>query len=251
MNRLSDEAGRSEAARLDAAWRKLPAEEILAQAMAHWPQGREGRQGLVYVASFGAESAVLLALIARIDAGLPVLFIDTGKHFFQTLQYRQELTALLGLTGVHVLKAPVAELKAGDPDGRLHERDSDACCALRKVAPLNTVISGFPAWITGRKRMHGGARATLPVVEHADTDTGGQFKVNPLADWTREDVEAAFVAMNLPRHPLTAQGYASIGCWPCTRPVAAGEGLREGRWAGQDKTECGLHTVTLERKAVF
>lgn len=208
---------------------------------------REWENEIAYVSSFGAESACMLALIADIDPNLPVLFLETGKHFVQTLDYRDELIDLLGLTNVINLEPVEAEVAAEDPKGTLAFNDNDACCALRKVRPLDNALNGYSAWITGRKRFHGGERLRLPVFEHA----GGRFKVNPLAGWTREDVEAFFQRRNLPRHPLVAEGYPSIGCWPCTKPVAEDEDVRAGRWAGREKTECGLHVERVERPRVF
>ena len=116
--------------------------------------------------------------------------------------------------------------------------DADRCCHLRKVAPLAKAVEGFEALIDGRKRLHGGGRATLPVIQ---ADLTGMIKISPLVDWTQDAIEDAFRQRDLPRHPLLAQGYRSVGCWPCTRPVATGEEPRAGRWAGAGKTECGIH----------
>ncbi len=208
---------------------------------------REWPGALTYVSSFGAESAVMLALIADVDPDLPVIFLETGMHFPQTLDYRDTLVAQLGLRNVRAISPNEAERKVLDPTGDLHRRDSDACCALRKVRPLEPALQGFDAWITGRKRFHGGARMTLPVFEHSD----GRFKVNPLASWQSSDVEAFFNHRGLPRHPLVAQGYPSIGCWPCTRPAEDPGDVRSGRWAGQNKSECGLHIEKTDRPRVF
>ena len=128
-------------------------------------------------------------------------------------------------------------LATGDPNSDLHRRDVDACCHIRKVLPLDRALEGFDAWITGRKRFQGGDRLRLKVVEEA----GPHLKFNPLANWTKDDVDAYAAEHDLPAHPLVAQGYPSIGCWPCTNPVEEGQDVRAGRWAGQDKTECGIH----------
>jgi phosphoadenosine phosphosulfate reductase len=189
------------------------------------------------VASFGAEAAVLLALVAEIDRATPVLFVDTGKHFPETLAYRRELAALLGLHDVRDIGPTASALADRDPAGQLHAFDPDACCALRKVEPLERALAPFDAWVTGRRRSQAATRAALPVVETLD----GRTKLNPLAAWTDAEVEAEMVRRGLPRHPLTFQGYASIGCAPCTRPVSPGAGSRSGRWAGLAKTECGIH----------
>ena len=165
----------------------------------------------------------------------------------QTLDYRDELIDRLGLTGVRNIPPNETERKVLDPKNNLWQSDPDACCALRKVRPLEPALDGFSAWITGRKRFHGGARLSLPVFEYAD----GRYKVNPLANWTPEDVDLLLAQRNLPRHPLVAQGYPSIGCWPCTSPSDNPNDPRAGRWAGQNKTECGLHIEKNERPRVF
>jgi phosphoadenosine phosphosulfate reductase len=229
-------------ARLNGELREASAQTILRVAML-----REWPQDLTYVSSFGAESAVMLSLIADVKPDLPIIFLETGMHFPQTLDYRDRLIERLGLTGVRNITPDPDEAVAEDPDGGLHRQDADACCALRKVRPLEPALKGFEAWITGRKRFHGGARMSLPVFEYA----GGRFKVNPLASWTQEDVDLFFHHRNLPRHPLVAQGFPSIGCWPCTRPAEDPADIRSGRWAGMDKTECGLHIEKEDRPRVF
>ncbi|MCI4645260.1 MAG: phosphoadenylyl-sulfate reductase [Hyphomonadaceae bacterium] len=228
--------------RLNGELRDASAQTILRVAML-----REWPRELTYVSSFGAESAVMLSLIADVKPDLPILFLETGMHFPQTLDYRDRLIERLGLTGVRNITPDATEAVAEDPDGGLHRQDADACCALRKVRPLEPALEGFGAWITGRKRFHGGARLSLPVFEHAN----GRFKVNPLASWTQEDVDLFFHHRNLPRHPLVAQGYPSIGCWPCTRPAEDPGDIRSGRWAGMEKSECGLHIEKEDRPRVF
>lgn len=197
--------------------------------------GFKGR--VAVVSSFGAESAVLLALVADIDRSVPVLFLETGQHAPETLDYRQRLTATLGLLDVRDVRPSSPALAARDPDGTLHAFDPDACCALRKVEPLGQALQPFAAWITGRKQAQAATRAAMPVVE----TVGGRTKVNPLAHWNAAMIEAEFVRRALPRHPLTARGFASIGCAPCTRPIQPGADPRSGRWAATGKTECGIH----------
>lgn len=192
---------------------------------------------IAVVSSFGAESAVLLALVAELDRSVPVLFLETGQHAPETLEYRQKLAATLGLLDVRDIWPSPRALAARDPDGALHAFDPDACCALRKVEPLEEALQPFAAWITGRKRTQAATRAAMPVVETAD----GRTKVNPLAHWDAATIEAEFVRRALPRHPLTARGFASIGCAPCTRSVRPGADPRSGRWAATGKTECGIH----------
>jgi len=195
---------------------------------------------IALVSSFGSESAVLLHMAAGIDRNIPILFLDTGMLFGQTLDYRKQLVARLGLTDVRDLRPAFKDLAVTDPSGTLWKTDTDACCRLRKVVPLAQALEGFDAWITGRKRFQSTTRAILPVFERAE----GKTKVNPLANWTKADLDAYAAEHDLPAHPLVAFGYPSIGCWPCTRPVENGADQRSGRWAGSEKVECGIHTPT-------
>jgi phosphoadenosine phosphosulfate reductase len=192
---------------------------------------------IALVSSFGAQSVVLLHLAASIDPAVPVVFIDSGKMFGSTLRYRDTIVARLGLTDVRVARPDKALLAAHDADSGLWRREPDRCCAIRKVAPLAAALSGFGAWISGRKRYQGGLRGTMPLVE-AD---GERTKINPLAAWSRDDLNRYAALHDLPEHPLVADGFRSIGCMPCTTRVADGESERDGRWRGQGKTECGIH----------
>lgn len=189
------------------------------------------------VSSFGSESVVLLHMVAQIDPAAPIVFLNTGKLFGETLRYRDRLQDELGLTDIRSIGPDPVERAERDPDGTLWSRDTDACCNLRKVIPLRRALSGFEAQITGRKRFQTRARAGMLPVEYFE----GRFRFNPLADWTTADLESYLVAHKLPRHPLVEDGYPSIGCIPCTRRLAAGESYRDGRWAGEDKDECGIH----------
>jgi phosphoadenosine phosphosulfate reductase len=194
---------------------------------------------LAAVSSFGAESAVLLHLIAGVDPSIPVLFLDTGQHFGQTLDYRKTLAAKLGLTAVRDLRPQYQDLATQDPSATLYKTDTDACCNIRKVLPLARALQDFDGWITGRKRFQSETRLRLAVVEAAD----GKIKFNPLANWSKADLDAYVVAHDLPAHPLVQFGYPSIGCWPCTQAVDIGEDERSGRWAGSEKVECGIHVI--------
>ncbi|AYV48306.1 phosphoadenylyl-sulfate reductase [Caulobacter flavus] len=195
---------------------------------------------LALVSSFGAESAVLLHLASQVSKDIPVLFLDTGMLFGQTLDYRKSLAASLGLTDVRDLRPAFADLAVQDPKSDLWRTDTDACCHIRKVLPLDRALEGFTAWCTGRKRFHGGDRLRLAVVEQAD----GQIKFNPLANWSKAELDAYAAEHQLPAHPLVAQGFPSLGCWPCTKPVDdPNADVRAGRWQGQDKTECGIHVA--------
>lgn len=199
------------------------------------------RDEMAVLSSFGAESALLLALVAEVDPSIPVLFLDTGMHFPETVQYRHELAKTLGLTNIVDITPVPAQLANRDPMGQLWAFDTDACCQLRKVEPLDLAALPFPALVTGRKRSQAVTRHRLEAVE---PDGAGRIKINPLADWTADDIDAEMTRRNLPRHPLSLQGYPSIGCAPCTQPVNAGEDPRAGRWAGLSKTECGIHRPT-------
>jgi phosphoadenosine phosphosulfate reductase len=193
---------------------------------------------IAVVSSFAAESVVLLHYVAEVDPATPVLFLNTGKLFGETLRYRDRLQDVLGLTDIRAIGPHPDDRKAQDPEGTLWSRDPDACCNFRKVVPLSRAVAGFSATITGRKRFQTVARAAMDRVELAD----GRFRFNPLMDWSLSDLTRYIDENNLPKHPLVMDGYPSIGCMPCTRRVAAGEGYRAGRWAGFDKDECGIHT---------
>ena len=197
----------------------------------------KGRTALV--SSFGAESAVLLDMVATVDPATPVIFLDTGKLFEETQDYRQELTRLLGLKDVRVARPEPSALTRYDQSGTLWRQNPDFCCHIRKTEVLDRALDGFAAWITGRKRFQGGPRSALPTIE--GEPSSGRIKLNPLAPWSPKDVERYRLLRNLPTHPLVADGLASIGCVPCTRRVAPGEPPRAGRWWGLDKSECGIH----------
>ncbi len=218
-------------ARLNAEYAPLHTRRALRRALGDPALGR-----IALVSSFGAQSVVLLHLISIIDRTLPVLFIDTEMLFRETYEYQKRLARTLGLTGIRHLKAPSRNIRAGDPATDLHLRDPDACCELRKVRPLQRGLHGFDCWITGRRRDQGRSRAGL---ELFGRDSVGRIKFNPLAHWSAADVNAHINRHNLPRHPLSARGFQSLGCAPCT---VAGHG-RAGRWPDRAKEECGIHVV--------
>lgn len=220
------------ASELNRRWAGAATRDILADVL------RDKRAGNVaLVSSFGADAAVLLHLAAEIDRDVPVLFLDTGKHFLETLTYRDILVGRFGFTDARSLEPDAADLAREDAAGDLWSRQPNRCCALRKVVPLEKALSGFDAWITGRKRFQNAERANLPFAEVSD----GRLKINPLANWSEAEINQAFKDFKLPRHPLFDEGYASIGCAPCTRRILDGEDSRAGRWAGTEKTECGIH----------
>ncbi|MGR3250130.1 MAG: phosphoadenylyl-sulfate reductase [Paracoccus sp. (in: a-proteobacteria)] len=223
------------AGRLNDRYRHHAATEVLRRAVTDPDLGR-----VALVSSFGAESVVLLHMISRAAPGLPVLFIDTQMLFPETLAYQREVAAKLGLTNVQVITASEAEVAAHDPDGTLHKSNPDACCDFRKTVPLERVLSGYDAWITGRKRFQNGQRAAL---EFFEPEPPARLRVNPLAHWRPEDVQDYMIENALPRHPRVALGYPSIGGAPCTSPGAPGADPRSGRWRGQEKSECGIHFI--------
>ncbi|MDJ1016858.1 MAG: phosphoadenylyl-sulfate reductase [Paracoccaceae bacterium] len=190
------------------------------------------------VSSFGADAVVLLHMVSVIDRTTPVIFLDTEMLFPETLDYQREVADHLRLTNVQVHYPDREEVFLENPNNRLHTKNPDACCALRKTRPLQKALEPYEAWITGRKRYQGGSRVALPFFE---AEGESRIKINPLAHWTPEDVREYTQNNRLPRHPLVAKGYPSIGCAPCTTRVAEGEDLRAGRWRGFDKIECGIH----------
>ena len=198
-----------------------------------------GREQLALVSSFGTESAALLKVMADVDPAIPVVFLDTGWLFEETLAYRDTLIATLGLRDVRSIKPLQEALSRQDPDRELWFSDPDACCRIRKVEPLARALKPFSAWINGRKRFQGGARAEIPVVE----EDGAKLKFNPFANVSREEIEAIYKLAQLPPHPLVASGYLSVGCMPCSSRTAPSEDARAGRWRGRPKTECGIHTT--------
>jgi phosphoadenosine phosphosulfate reductase len=220
---------------LNARYRHHSATAVLEHALKDADLGQ-----VALVSSFGAESVVLLHLVSVIAPETPVLFIDTRMLFPETLDYQREVAEKLHLCDVRTIRAAQPRVAFEDPDNTLHQYSTDACCNVRKVEPLERALAPFDGWITGRKRYQGGKREAVDFFE-AEGDL--RIKVNPLAHWGREDIEEYMVENRLPRHPLVAQGYPSIGCWPCTSKVAAGEDPRAGRWRGQDKTECGIHFI--------
>jgi phosphoadenosine phosphosulfate reductase len=209
-----------------------PPTKVLTAALSELFPGR-----IAVVSSFGAESAVLLHLVAAVDRATPVLFIDTGRHFAETLRYRDALTAHLGLSDVRSVGPRAEEIARLDRDATRAVWDPDGCCAFRKSEPLQRALAGFDAWITGRKRFQAATRLDLPVFE-ADPP---HIKINPLASWSTADLGAYVAEHRLPSHPLVVEGFASIGCAPCTSAVRPGEAARAGRWRGFDKTDCGIH----------
>jgi phosphoadenosine phosphosulfate reductase len=227
-----DNGRHAEASALNARYGELDAPEVIALAAEELFPG-----SIALVSSFGAESAVLLHLVSEVDRNLPVIFLDTGRLFAETFEYRTQLANRLGLTDIRTVAPDPRLLLADDPHRALWMTKPDLCCHIRKTEPLARALAGLDAWFTGRKRFQSSVRSTLPLFE-ADS---GRIKVNPLARWSAEDVKGYAQRYDLPAHPLVADGYLSIGCVPCTSRVGPGEDQRAGRWRGLEKTECGIH----------
>jgi phosphoadenosine phosphosulfate reductase len=219
---------------LDRALRDASPAEVIAAALK-----TVGRDRLALVSSFGTESAALLKVMADVDPAIPVIFLDTGWLFEETLAYRDTLIATLGLRDVRSIKPLEETLTREDPDRDLWFSDPDACCRIRKVEPLARALKPFSAWINGRKRFQGGVRADIRVVE----EDGARLEFNPFANVSREEIKDIYARAKLPQHPLQASGFLSVGCMPCTSRTADGEDERAGRWRGRAKTECGIHTM--------
>lgn len=226
---------RARAAELNAQTAQSGAAEVI-------KAGLETVPNVALVSSFGADSVVLLHIAASVAPDMPVMFIDTEMLFPETLEYQRDLSQKLGLTNLTVVRS--GNLARVDPDNTLHKSDPDACCNLRKTLPLQTALNGFDGWLSGRKRFQSGRRATLEHFEVEERpDRTPRLKINPLAHWDAKDIADYMDAHDLPRHPLVAKGYPSIGCAPCTSKVQPGEDPRAGRWRDQEKDECGIHFV--------
>ncbi len=219
-------------ATLDTHYGSLEGRDLLEPLLTRVFPGR-----IALISSFGAESVVLLHMVAVIDRSTPVIFLNTGKLFGETLAYRESVVERFGLTDIRDIRPDPVDTARSDPAGDLWNRDTASCCRIRKVLPMKRALTGFSAWITGRKRFQSGGRASLGTFETEFE----RIKVNPLANWPVERISAYIDEHDLPKHPLVAQGYASIGCGPCTSPVGVEEEARSGRWRGEEKTECGIH----------
>ena len=220
---------------LNARYRHHAATAVLEHALKDADLGQ-----VALVSTFGAESVVLLHLVSVIAPETPVLFIDTKMLFPETLEYQRQLAESLPLCDIRTIRAAAPRVSFEDPDGTLHQFSTDACCSVRKIEPLARALTGFDGWITGRKRYQGSGREAVNFFE---SEGDIRIKVNPLAHWGREDLEEYMIENRLPRHPLVAKGFQSIGCAPCTTAVREGEDPRAGRWRNTQKTECGIHFI--------
>ncbi|MCB1518244.1 MAG: phosphoadenylyl-sulfate reductase [Hyphomicrobiaceae bacterium] len=223
---------RDRAATLNDKYAGRPAGDVVSAVLRDEFQGK-----VALVSSFGTEAAVLLHMLAEVDLEAPVVFLETFKHFPETIDYRNRLTGMLRLQNLKVVEPTAAAIKADDPNDDLRQRNSDLCCHVRKTLPLFHALNPMQCWITGRKRYQASTRTAMQLFEVQDR----WIKVNPLIDWLPEDIDLYFARHKLPQHPLKLKGFLSIGCAPCTRAVMPGEDPRAGRWADSGKTECGIH----------
>ena len=221
--------------KLNEGFEKTQPEEIIRWAVS------EFSPKIALTSSFQTESVVLLHMISQINPAIKVLFLETGWHFPETLAFKSEIVNRLGLTNVIDLKADPKKREAFNlkHQNKPYEKDPDQCCQINKVEPLDEVLKDLDAWISGIRRAQSKTRKEIKIVEEYE---GGIFKINPLANVTSGDIWWYLKQHDLPKHPLFDKGYLSIGCWPCTKPAQPGDDERSGRWAGKEKTECGIHT---------
>lgn len=221
--------------KLNEEFEKQKPQEIIAWAV------KEFSPKFAMTSSFGPESGVLLHMASKIDSNIPVLFLETGFHFPETLEYKNQLVKMFGLKNVIDLKAAFErrEKLVQDYEGKPYEKNPDLCCQINKVEPLDAALKGYDAWMSGIRRNQTDFRKSVRILELYE---GGLYKISPLANMTSRDTWWYLKEHNIPQHPLYEKGYLSIGCWPCTRPIQAGDDERSGRWAGKEKKECGIHT---------
>jgi phosphoadenosine phosphosulfate reductase len=233
----------------DAAAARFDALEAQPSATAYQDRVELARRALVWAAeTFGEQltvassmgDEVLVHLVGTTVPGADVFFLDTGYHFAETLGTRDAYQAMLPLKIRTILPLLTVAQQDAEYGAKLHDREPDSCCAMRKVEPLNRALSTHQAWVTGMRRVDAPTRTDIGLVGW--DERRAMVKLNPIAAWSDEDVDRYVEEHQVFLNPLRQEGYASIGCAPCTRPVADGEDARAGRWAGKDKTECGLHT---------
>lgn len=214
-------------------------EEILGWACAKFAPD------VVLTCSFQHDGVVLAHMLTTIAPWVPVVFLNTGFHFPETLAYRDDIARRFGIRLRDVTPAVPREQFAAEHGLDLYRRDPDLCCRINKVEPLRQALAGARCWLNGRRRDQASMRSGIAVVERFE---GGIHKVNPMAAWSAADTYRYMQRHGIPEHPLFDKGYASIGCAPCTRPILAGEDERAGRWSGTGKTECGIHTFLKPAK---
>ena len=211
-------------------------EHASASEVLQWAADQFGSQWCV---TSSMADAVVPHLASRVQPGVDIIFLDTGYHFAETIGMRDAVAAMLPVSVKTVLPQRTVSEQDAEFGPRLHDRDPNRCCAMRKVEPLNRALEPYRAWASGLRRADSPDRADTPVVSYdAKRD---MVKINPIASWTDEQVDAYIADNGILVNPLLSDGYGSIGCAPCTRRLLPGEDARAGRWAGSNKTECGLH----------
>lgn len=216
-----------------------------------WALEDSGLERVAMASSFQAEDTVVMDLAVKIRPSLPILFLETGFHFAETLAFKERLTELLGLNVIDLVGEYTVESQAEAFGPRMYEWDPNRCTSLNKVEPLNRALRRLDGWVTGLRRDSAPTRASAPIVEQYELEPGKTLvKFNPIATWTRRDVWGYLDEHSLPHHPLYDLGYASISCAPCTRMLFPGEDERAGRWAGTGKVECGIHEPSADDRVV-
>jgi phosphoadenosine phosphosulfate reductase len=215
-----------------------PPDEIV-----RWALEESGLDRMAIASAFQLEGTCLIHMATRIQPDVPILFLETGFHFAETLAFKERITELLGLNVFDLIGDHTVDGQAEAFGPRLYERDPKRCCELNKVIPFARALRKFDGWMTSMRRDSAWTRRTTPIVSQTKLEDGGStiVKINPVANWTRRDAFAYLKEHDLPSNPLYDLGFASIGCAPCTRMVFPGEDERAGRWAGLLKTECGIH----------
>jgi phosphoadenosine phosphosulfate reductase len=227
-------------------------EETNPREILEWVLEESGLPRVAVASSFQAEGTCIIDMAADIRPDIPVLFLETGFHFAETLAFKEQLTERLGLNVIDLVGDYTVEQQAAEFGERLYERDPAACCELNKVSPFTDTLHHFEAWITALRRDSSPTRAETPILEQYELEPGRwMVKANPIANWTRADVWRYLRQRALPHNPLYDLGYATIGCAPCTRMRFAGEAERAGRWDGSQKVECGIHKHEAERQGAL
>lgn len=227
---------RAEITRQNAVFENAPVKEIL-----QWAWDTLGPR-IGFGTAFGSSGMVLLDIMQKHVPQIPVFTIDTGFLFQETLDLKKRVESLYQIEIESVLPRLTIAEQDRDYGAKLYQSDANRCCWIRKVEPLQRKLGELDVWINSRRRDQSTTRKEIPILEYYETDGGALLKLNPMANWTRKQVWDYILTHKVPYNPLMDQGYPSVGCWPCTKQVGDTEDERAGRWAGQAKTECGIHT---------
>jgi phosphoadenosine phosphosulfate reductase len=237
----------------------IPADELVALNLSfedaepidvvEWALLKSGIERIAIASAFQTEGTAVMHMATQIKPDIPVLFLETGYQFAETLAFKQRMTERLGLNVVDLVGEHTVQQQAETFGARLYERDPEKCCELNKVRPMFEALRGFDAWMTALRRDSSPTRADSPFLDQYEIETGRwMVKINPVANWSQQDTYRYLKDNELPRNPLYDLGYSSIGCAPCTRMRFAGEPERSGRWAGKPKWECGIHTAETAKQ---